>query len=163
MKKLFVFVLTMMLFSSITLFASDFGAKAANKADNLTLSEMLTYAIQDEYLARSEYAQIIEKYGPIRPFSNIIKAEERHISYLIPLFEGYGYDVPKDTSDKYIVIPQDIKTALELGVDAEIENIEMYESFLKNDLPEDVQDIFERLKAASENHLRAFRHALGRY
>ena len=163
MKKLVILVLPMLFLVSLTLSAADFGAKAALKTDSLTLSEMLTYAIQDEYLARAEYAQIIEKYGSIRPFSNIIIAEEKHISYLIPLFERYGYDVPEDIADEYVIIPQDIKTSLDIGVNAEIENIAMYESFLKKDLPEDVRDIFERLKAASENHLRAFRNALKRY
>ena len=163
MKKLVILVLTMMFSVTLTLSAADFGAKAALETSSLTLPEMLTYAIQDEYLARAEYALIITKYGSIRPFSNIIKAEERHISYLIPLFEHYGYDVPEDIADEYVIIPQDIKTSLELGVNAEIENIAMYESFLKKDLPEDVRDIIERLKAASENHLRAFRNALRRY
>ena len=163
MKKLVILGLSMMFLVTLTLSAADFGAKAALKTNSLTLSEMLTYAIQDEYLARAEYAQIIEKHGSIRPFSNIIIAEEKHISYLIPLFERYGYDVPEDIADEYVIIPQDIKTSLDLGVNAEIENIAMYESFLKKDLPEDVRDIFERLKAASENHLRAFRNALRRY
>jgi hypothetical protein len=39
----------------------------------------------------------------------------------------------------------------------------MYESFLQEDLPGDVRDLFEQLKRASENHLRAFRNNLNRY
>ena len=163
MKKLVIPVLTMTFIVSLTLSAADFGAKGALKADNLTLSDMLTYAIQDEYLARAEYAQIINKYGPIRPFSNIVKAEERHISYLIPLFERYGYDIPEDSADEYVIIPQDIKTSLELGVNAEIDNIAMYEAFLERELPADVRDVFEQLKRASENHLRAFQNNLRKY
>ncbi|MCK5008763.1 MAG: DUF2202 domain-containing protein [Spirochaetales bacterium] len=44
-----------------------------------------------------------------------------------------------------------------------MDNIAMYESFLQEDLPEDVRDLFERLQQASENHLRAFRNNLNRY
>jgi hypothetical protein len=39
----------------------------------------------------------------------------------------------------------------------------MYESFLQEDLPADVRDLFQRLQSASENHLRAFRNNLNRY
>ena len=39
----------------------------------------------------------------------------------------------------------------------EIENIAMYERFLQQELPKDVRQVFESLKNASENHLRAFR------
>ena len=38
---------------------------------------MLTYAIQDEYLAHAEYDYILKNFGDQRPASNIIKAEEK--------------------------------------------------------------------------------------
>ena len=44
---------------------------------------MLTYAIQDEYLALAEYELIIEKYGSMRPFSNIINSEKTHIDMFL--------------------------------------------------------------------------------
>lgn len=65
----------------VGLFAASesYGALGAGSKADLNLEQMLTYAIQDESLARSEYEMIIERYGTIRPFSNIIRAEERHI------------------------------------------------------------------------------------
>lgn len=165
MKKIILMVLLMSLtvFAALAVSAADFGARGVLKADHLTLSDMLTFAIQDEYLARAEYEKIIQEHGPVRPFINIVRSEETHIGYLIPLFEEYGYSVPEDSANDHVVIPQDIKTSLEIGVDAEIENIAMYESFLEKDLPEDVRVVFEKLQAASENHLRAFNNGLRRY
>jgi hypothetical protein len=148
MRKLMLLVLTMTFLVSLTLSAADFGVQGAIEADNLTLADMLTYAIQDEYLAKSEYMQIIQTYGSMRPFSNIVKAEEIHISLLTPLFERYGYEIPEDNADDYVILPKDIEMALKLGVNAEIENIAMYEVFLKGDLPADVRDVFERSMAA---------------
>jgi len=139
------------------------GAKAAKQVGEPTLEQMLTWAIQDEYLAQAEYAYIIKKFGEVRPFSNIIKAEENHISMLAPLFKTRGLAVPPNKASEYIVIPKDLKTAVETGVQAEIDNIAMYERFLAAKLPDDVRDVFTRLKDASENHLRAFRNALNRY
>ncbi len=43
---------------------------------------MLTKAIQDEYMARSEYDLMMEKFDVSRPFSNITGAEEMHINAL---------------------------------------------------------------------------------
>jgi hypothetical protein len=143
--------------------AVDFGAKGAEGKSGLSIEQMLTYAIQDEYLARAEYELIIGEYGSIRPFTNIAAAEERHIEWVTELLDRYGYDVPKDTARMYVVLPEDLESSFETGVQAEIDNIAMYESFLRSDLPDDVRDLFERLKRASENHLRAFRNNLGRY
>jgi hypothetical protein len=142
---------------------ADFGARGAEGKSGLTVEQMLTYAIQDEYLARAEYRLIIEEYGSIRPFTNIVAAEQRHIEWVTELLDEYGYSLPKDTAHMYVVLPEDLKSSFETGVQAEIDNIAMYASFLREDLPGDVQDLFEQLKRASENHLQAFRNNLNRY
>jgi rubrerythrin len=145
---------------------SDFGALGAKSKSSLTLEQMLSYAIQDEYLARSEYEAIIQTYGNVRPFSNIIRAEEQHIQWLLDLYAGHGLVPPSDLSRSRVAVPENLKAALETGVQAEIDNIAMYQSFLGDaaaaPLPTDVRELFERLMAASENHLRAFRTNLSR-
>ena len=152
--KVTVLVVALSLAAALVSFAdtADFGAKGAEGKTALSVEQMLTYAIQDEYLARAEYELIIEEYGSNRPFTNIMAAEQRHIEWVTELFDDYGYRLPKD-----------LKSSFETGVQAEIDNIGMYESFLQEDLPEDVRDLFERLQQASENHLRAFRNNLNRY
>jgi len=142
---------------------ADFGARGAEGKSGLTVEQMLTYAIQDEYLARAEYELIIEEHGGIRPFTNIMAAEERHIAWVADVLNEYGYAVPEDAAHAYVVLPEDLESSFETGVQAEIDNIAMYEAFLGEDLPDDVRDLFEQLKRASENHLRAFRNNLSRY
>ena len=141
----------------------DFGAKGAQGKTDLTIEEMLTYAIQDEYLARAEYELIMAEHGSIRPFTNIMAAEERHIEWVAEIIGKYGYALPEDTAAEHVVLPESLRSSFETGVQAEIDNIAMYESFLQAELPGDVRDLFERLKQASENHLRAFRNNLRRY
>ena len=163
--KLLVLVAALTAAAAAVSFAdsADFGARGAEGKSGLTIEQMLTYSIQDEYLARAEYELIIGEYGSIRPFTDIMAAEERHIEWVTELFNEYGYALPEDTASQYVVLPEDLKSSFETGVQAEIDNIAMYESFLKEDLPADVRDLFERLKEASENHLRAFRNNLNRY
>ena len=163
--KIMLLTLAVGLLAAAGAFASDadFGARGAAGKDNLTLEQMLTYAIQDEYLARAEYELIMSHYGEMRPFSNIIRSEEQHIAWLVEIFDEYGLDIPTDTAADHVVLPKDLKAAFATGVQAEIDNIAMYAGFLEEELPEDVADLFEELKRASENHLRAFQNNLNKY
>jgi len=152
---------------SAGLFAADadFGALGAQGKSDLSLEQMLRYAIQDEYLARAEYEAIMQRHGRIRPFSNIIRSEEQHIAWLEQAFAEHGLKPPADTSADHVVVPASLKEAFQTGVQAEVDNIAMYESFLgqATALPAEVRSLFERLKAASQNHLQAFRQNLSRY
>lgn len=146
---------------SVTAFAADsnFGSAGVETDKTYTPSEMLIYAIQDEYLAQAEYEKIIDTFGVQRPFTNIIRAEATHIAALEPLFSEYGVLLPENTAEEYVTLPASVPDAYAAGVDAEIKNISMYETFLKQDLPDDVRAVFTALKSASENHLSAFERA----
>jgi len=139
-----------------------YGAIGAFSNESMTIEQMLNYALQDEYLARAEYDYIINEMDATTPFTNIIKAEEMHISLLIPLFETYGYTTPTDTSSSHLIIPTSLTQAYETGVQAEIDNIAMYEKFLQLDLPDDVREVFTELRDGSVSHLAAFQRKLTR-
>jgi hypothetical protein len=142
--------------------AAGYGAKGAAADKALTMEKMLVYAIQNEYLARGEYEHVLSKFGDVRPFNNIMEAEVQHIAELKILFDKYKMAVPADTSKDHIVTPATIEEALKVGVQAEIDNIAMYKSFLEKELPEDVRSTFNYLKSGSENHLDAFQRNLNR-
>ena len=143
-----------------TLSLSGYGSAGALEDENITLADMLTYAIQDEYLARAEYDRIINEYGNVRPFTNIMRAEETHIDALLPLFDAYGIAAPKDEGADNAVSVASLTAAYQAGVNAEVNNIAMYELFLEETLPDNVKTVFESLMRASENHLRAFQNQL---
>ena len=139
---------------------AGYGAAGARADESLTVEEMLVYAIQDEYLAHAEYVYILDAFGERKPFSNIVRAEEKHIAELKTLFDEYDIGVPADAADGHIIIPASIKEALETGVQAEIDNIAMYEEFLGHELPDDVRGTFTSLRDASKSHLEAFQRNL---
>jgi hypothetical protein len=124
------------------------------------LEAMLIAAIEDEYKAQAEYDALIDEFGAVKPITNIIKAEASHIDALEVLFVAYGLPVPEDNGAEFVVIPSTLEAAFQAGVDAEIKNIAIYEEFLKQDLPQDVEDTFTNLMNASENHLAAFERQL---
>lgn len=128
------------------------------------LQQALDSALDDEYKARATYLKVMERWGEIRPFSNIVEAEQRHIDALLPLYEKYGLPVPEDTWWQRIVLPASVKEACQAGVEAEIENAGMYDRLLDmtRDYPE-VQQVFRQLQRASqENHLPAFQRCVER-
>lgn len=143
-----------------TVLAADagYGAKGAIHSTQPTVQEMLQFAIQDEYLAKAQYSLVMDSFGKLRPFSNIVQSEDQHIALLRPLFTDRGWDVPEDESGPYLVTPQSFAEALKIGEQAEVDNIAMYEHFLnQKNIPEDLKAVFERLLAASKRHLNAFR------
>ncbi|MFD2216163.1 ferritin family protein [Metabacillus endolithicus] len=140
----------------------NYGAKGALSAPTLTIPDMLTYALQDEYLAQARYDDILGKFGYIRTFARIKEAELRHISALLPLFNRYQLSIPEDVSNLYVTTPQNVKAAYSAGVQGEIDNISMYEKFLSQNIPNDVKVVFSQLRNASLNHLEAFKRGLER-
>jgi hypothetical protein len=151
-----------------TVSEAHWGAAAAKLDANPQLEDMLRYAIEDEYLAHAEYVAILAKFGTQRPFSNIVEAEVQHIASLSNTYAAHGLVVPEDKGADYVKIPKTIKEALETGVQAEIDNIAMYDAFLKDKLMTqsanaDIRALFVSLRDASKNHLGAFQNALARY
>ena len=139
---------------------ASFAPVSALEPSDAELEKMFTVLINDEYKAQAEYEALIEEFGAVNPFVRIVKAEARHIDALETLFDAYDFDIPEDNGDKYAVVPDSLEEAYAIGVEAEIANIDLYEDYLKQDLPEDVERVFTNLMKASENHLRAFENAV---
>lgn len=131
---------------------------------HLALERALLEALHDEYKACATYRQIIRKFGPIRPFVNILASEQRHIRALTRLFHKYGIAVPENDWETRVTVPNSVREACQEGVQGEIENAEMYQRLLQMTRGyRDVQNVFLNLQRASqENHLRAFQRCAER-
>lgn len=131
--------------------------------NDLTLKDVLHEALLDEYRARDTYRKIIDTFGAVRPFINIVEAEQRHIESLLTLFEKYNVPLPAIPGPEQIEVPDSLLEACEMGVDAEIENIALYDRLVAaTELP-DVVNVLQRLQAASrDNHLPAFQRCVER-
>ena len=129
-----------------------------------TLEAILTEALNDEFKARATYRLILNKFGDIRPFSNIVESEGRHIEALSLLFQKYEIPIPGDTWATKVEAPVSMLAACESGVEAEIENAAMYDRLIKlAEAYPDVQAVLQQLQRASqENYLRAFQRCVAR-
>lgn len=133
---------------------------------SLTAAEIqaLHDALDDEYHAAAVYSQVLNDFGVVRPFLNIRDSELRHIKALLHLFERYSLPILANpwTTGK---LPRfaSVKEACEAGVQAEIENVALYERILNSTSRADLLQVFRRLQAASqERHLPAFQLAAAR-
>ena len=127
------------------------------------IQEALYKAIQDEYKAKALYEATIDKFGFIRPFSMIVRAEEQHISSLRSIYDKYGLTIPEPESLS-LSIPESLSDVCQLGVAAEIENVDLYKKELlpKVSKYSDITSVFTNLMNASqEKHLPAFRRCAG--
>jgi hypothetical protein len=133
-----------------------YGAKAAENDSEYTLEEMLQYGLEDERLALAEYEAIINAFNVTTPFTNIIKAEAKHEASILGLYETYNFEIPEFDATQHVLIPETLQETYDIGVQAEIDNIAMYNSFLEQDLDDTVRTIFINLRDASISHLATF-------
>lgn len=138
---------------------------AASAADPLpqAVQEALTSALMDEYHAEAFYDAVLDRFGQVRPFVNIIRAEQNHASAIITLMRTYGMAVPENTllgsAEVAAAVPATLGAACAVGVQAEMDNAGLYDGKL---LPAvvgyaDITFALENLRDASQNmHLPAF-------
>lgn len=122
--------------------------------------EALSEALEDEYKARALYCKVIERFGPVRPFVNIVEAEGRHIGALLAQFSRLGATPLADTWEKRVEVPDSWAQACADAVQAEIENDAMYTRVLGQVTDTQVRAVMLRLQEASRsNHLPAFQRS----
>lgn len=128
--------------------------------------EAMDLALADKRQAHRTYTEVLERFGDVRPFSNIVQAEARHIEALLRLYEEYGATVPDDQSiaDPDIAV-LDLKALCEKGVAAEVENVRLYDEQLIPAVSTyaAITTVFLNLRNASaDRHLPAFRRCAQR-
>lgn len=151
--------------TSLVVVAALFAAVGTGYAQQLDekTQQALIDAINDEYKAKATYQKVIDTFGVVRPFTNIIKAEQQHIDFLLPLFAKYDVEVPKDEWASKVPAFATLQDAFEAGVQAEIDNATMYDEFFNVVQEQDILDVFKQLRDASqEKHLPAFQRNASR-
>lgn len=125
--------------------------------------EALEDALDDEYKALATYDQVIEDFGAIRPFINIRDSEARHISALLELFGFYDVEPPENTWIGNVPRYEDVQSACAAAVEAEIENVELYDRIMASTARPGVVAVFRNLRDASQQrHLPAFQRCAER-
>lgn len=120
-------------------------------------------ALDDEYKAWSTYTQVIRDFGEIRPFVNIVEAEQRHIDALLGLCARYVVSPPPNRWPGQVPRHASVREACEHAIGGEIENAALYDRVLQSTDRADITRVYRALQSAStDRHLPAFRRCAGR-
>lgn len=124
----------------------------------------LVSALDDEYRAEATYAAVLQKFGEVRPFVNVIEAERRHAARVRSEMNRLG--IKHRSTNPYlgkITAPDSLLAACRLGVTAERENIGLYDRLLPNISDPQVRATLVALQSASKDrHLPAFQRCVDR-
>jgi len=119
--------------------------------------EALNLALDDEYHALAVYQSVIAEFGEVDPFVDITQSEQRHIDALLNQFSKHSLPVPENTWLGHIPPLESLQSACQLGVEAEIANVELYQKLFSMVDDPGVIQVFNNLSTASqESHLPAF-------
>lgn len=122
--------------------------------------QALSDALNDEYHAHAFYQAVIDKFGQVAPFTNILRAESAHIASVQALMTRYGMTIPADAYIGKVPVPATLTEALKTAVDAEKANVALYDRLGTMAQP-DIQAVFAQLRTVSQTrHLPAFEDAL---
>jgi protein tyrosine phosphatase (PTP) superfamily phosphohydrolase (DUF442 family)/rubrerythrin len=143
-------------------------AEGPAAALNAEVQRAVETALADEYRAEAFYRAVIAQLGQVRPFSQVVMAEGRHAAMLASVLERRGLAVPPAAPAPAAPAPAadlqldaadfaDRRQACKAAVQAEIDNVAIYDQVLQLELPDDVRQVFEHNRMASqEHHLPAF-------
>lgn len=131
-------------------------AGAATSVSGKT-ADALRETLMDERRAQAFYKDVMTKYGQVRPFANIIHAEERHAAVVETLMTRHGVAIPDGTPTNLPAVPGTLPECNRLAAQLERDNIAMYDRLLADVTEPDIRKAFENLRDASKNnHLPAF-------
>lgn len=136
-------------------------------------AELLQFLIEEEKLAHDVYLSLSELWGS-KVFSNILQSEIGHQGQVLTLLAARSIDDPR-ASEVGVFVNEGLQKlydellakgsksmtdAFEVGVAIEELDIADITRMLGQTLDSDVIATLERLRSASENHLRAFNRQL---
>lgn len=141
-----------------------FALKIGRSISAPDLRTVLLDALEDERKAEATYEAVIATFGPVRPFINIVEAEQRHAAALEWQMHRLGMAIPENPWQAgKIAPPVSLADACTMAIEAEIENIALYDRLIPQIADLTVRQVFQNLQDASRNnHLPAFRRCLAR-
>lgn len=143
-----------------------------NATDKATMQKMR----EEERMARDLYQHFSDIYGGARPFSNIVVSEQRHFDMMGGLLSRNGVADPSAGLQPGKYANPEIQTlydswlqqgnssinaAYQVGVELEKADIADLEAVIAATDDADAKATYERLLAASKNHLQAFERKAG--
>jgi hypothetical protein len=117
----------------------------------------LKQALLEEYGALNTYNAVIDQFGAVYPFVQIVQSEQQHVNALLRLADRYGIIAPVNPGLTNLPGIETLTEACKIGVSAEIADADLYTQIMKVTTHTDVLRVYSNLQSASLNmHLTTF-------
>jgi len=103
-------------------------------------------ALADEWMAEARYDAFAAKFGA--PFPRLERAEERHADLLVQLLGSHAHAAPAKPVVEVAPVAT-VSEACAAALEAEKQNVALYDRLLAANPPEDAKCIYEHLRARS--------------
>jgi hypothetical protein len=138
------------------------------------LASDLTYMVEEERVAHDLYQVLADAHDGARPFSNIVRSEQRHVEAVRALLTAHGITDPTVGREAGSYANTDLQAlydasktkgtsswtaAVQIGIAVEKQDIADLEKSLDRTQDAEVRRVYENLLAASRQHLDAFTRA----
>ncbi len=142
--------------SSASTAQSSASTSVSASTSTTVLATALTAAYRSETAAQATYRNVVDRLGRIRPFVNVLDAEQQHVATVRSLMVAHGVPVPAAAPGT--ASPGTIALACDLGVRTEQNVISLYDRYLPQiSAYPDLVRVFDSLRSVSAgSHLPAF-------
>lgn len=121
----------------------------------------LDEALQGEYESHASYRAVLAAFGNLRPFDEIVEAQERHVQALLRIYAGHEVDAPADPWAGRIEAPATLEDAYRRGIERARANDAMYARILGRVDDANIRVVMSQLReAARARHLPAFERCI---
>ena len=136
-------------------------APPANLSDSVRTA--VEEALRDELRGEAMYARALKDHGDVRPLSNVVRAERRHVALLEDLLKARGLAIPAHPAGAEAPAYASVKEACGAAVALKTTNVALYDRLLAaGPLPDDVKRVFDHNRVASlDHHKPAFERCAG--
>lgn len=124
------------------------------------INRVLTAAYDNLKQSEAEYKALSEKFNMNKPFTKLIKRQEMYIDMLAQLYNEYGLTVPNKDWDNTVRLPNTPEEYYNNSLIKEKNLTEMYKTFLKEELPQEVRSALYKLMELSANNARLYKFIL---
>lgn len=122
---------------------------------------LLDEAYQDELKAYIRYEAVIEQFGDIRPFANLVESERRHLDHLADLYIARGL-TPAAVFEPAPVMYLSVASACQVSLEAERENVALLDRLIAETTEPDIKATLEWIREASAGrHIPALERCSG--
>jgi hypothetical protein len=126
-----------------------------------SMLETLDAATTSKYKTCALYRMVLQAFGPVQPFKDLLKLEEKYQMVLTGLARRYNYPLPADEWEGQVEIPVSFVEACEEAIQLELENDGLYISLMQDGLDPALQRVLLRMRNVSlSSHQPSFREYL---